>query len=222
MTFILLGYLASEMTGKVTYERVYANLTRAIDGDTFDSDIGKVRLLGINTPEKKQPFYKEAKDYLTGYEGKTVEIETRSKDKYDRTLGYVYYSDILVNKGILELGLANLYYYEKDENYESMKKAEEFARNNGMGIWKKSDNESCVELVNLKYVEQERCNNQEQLIINNNCGSMNVSLKDDANHIERFILKQGVYIKNFSCVWNDAGDSLFLRDESGILLFYRY
>jgi len=48
MTFILLGYLASEMTGMVTYERVYANLTRAVDGDTFDSDIGKVRLLGIN------------------------------------------------------------------------------------------------------------------------------------------------------------------------------
>lgn len=47
-TFILLGYLTSELTGKVVYERVSANLTRVIDGDTIDSDIGKIRLLGIN------------------------------------------------------------------------------------------------------------------------------------------------------------------------------
>ena len=47
-TFILLGYLASEFTGKAVYERVISNLTRVIDGDTVDSDVGRVRLLGIN------------------------------------------------------------------------------------------------------------------------------------------------------------------------------
>ncbi|MFH1710967.1 MAG: hypothetical protein ABH840_01520 [Nanoarchaeota archaeon] len=50
-TFILLGYLTSEFTGKVTYERVISNLTRVIDGDTVDTEIGRVRLLGINNKE---------------------------------------------------------------------------------------------------------------------------------------------------------------------------
>ena len=47
-TFILLGFLASEMTGNVVKSRVLINVTRVIDGDTIDTDIGKVRLLGIN------------------------------------------------------------------------------------------------------------------------------------------------------------------------------
>ena len=49
-TFILLGFLASEMnmTGKVVYEKISVNLTRAIDGDTIDTEMGRIRLLGIN------------------------------------------------------------------------------------------------------------------------------------------------------------------------------
>jgi len=51
-TFILFGYLTSELTGRVTYERVSANLTRAIDGDTIEIQDGThVRLLGINDKE---------------------------------------------------------------------------------------------------------------------------------------------------------------------------
>jgi len=48
-TFILLGYLTSTFTGKVTYERITANLTRVIDGDTVEIEDGThIRMLGIN------------------------------------------------------------------------------------------------------------------------------------------------------------------------------
>jgi len=48
-TFILFGYLTSEITGKVVYERVISNLTRVIDGDTVViADGTHVRMLGIN------------------------------------------------------------------------------------------------------------------------------------------------------------------------------
>ena len=54
-TFILFGYLASTMTGKVTYDRITANVTHVVDGDTLDVKIGKtierLRLLGINNKE---------------------------------------------------------------------------------------------------------------------------------------------------------------------------
>jgi len=226
-TFILLGYLASEMTGKVTYERIMANVTHVVDGDTLDVTLNnltqRLRLLGINTPEKKNPGYEEATSFLKQYEGKKMEIEDRGKDKYSRTLAYIYFNDKLINAEILKQGLATLYVYEKDENYDKLKKAEEEARNNNRGLWKKSGNSGCIELVNLKYYEGgERCTNNEQLVLNNKCASINVILKDDANHIEKIKLDSGIFAMNFSCVFNDEGDSLYIRDDSGLLLFYRY
>ncbi|MBM3233966.1 thermonuclease family protein [Candidatus Pacearchaeota archaeon] len=223
-TFILLGFLVSEVkiTGKVTYERITINVTRVIDGDTIETEIGKVRLLGINTPEKKNPGYQEAKDFLVQFEGKKIELEDRGKDKYQRTLGYLYYQNKLINSEILKFGLATLYVYNKDENYQELEKAEKYAREQEIGLWKKSENYGCIKLTELKYQEQERCKNQEQLILQNNCENLQVILKDDANHIEKIQLDKGIFTKNFSCVWNDEGDSLYLRDEQGLILFYRY
>lgn len=222
-TFILFGYLASELTGKVVYERISVNVTRVIDGDTIDTDVGRVRLLGINTPEKKQPYYQEAKDYLSAYGGKMVELEDHGKDKYDRTLGYLFCNNELINSEILKHGLASLYVYEKDEYYSELKKAEQDARDNNLGLWKQSLNLGCIELIKLKYEEDgNRCTNQEQLILNNKCSSMKIIIKDDANHIEQVSIATGTYTQNFSCVWNDDGDSLYIRDDSGLLLFYRY
>jgi len=209
-------------TGKAVYEIKTANMTRAIDGDTIETDIGIIRLLGINTPEKKQAYYEEAKEFLKKYELKKVEIEIHEKDKYNRTLGYVYFNNILINKDVLQEGLANLYVYEKDENYEELKKAEQEARQEEKGIWKKSGHFGCVEIVELKYVEEKRCNNQEQLILKNKCEKLNLTLKDSANHIYKISLEKGIFEKNFSCVWNDDGDALLLRDDEGLVWYYAY
>lgn len=158
-TFILLGYLTSEFTGKVTYDRITTNLTRVIDGDTVVIDTGEhVRLLGINTPEKKQPYHDEAMNYLKNWEGEEIQLESRGKDKYDRTLGYLFYNGELINKKQLENGYATLYYYGTDEYYSQMKKAEQSARDTGINLWKKSVNFGCIELVKLSYKDggQER------------------------------------------------------------------
>ena len=50
-TFVLLGYLVSEadITGNVIYEKIKINISQVIDGDTVNSSIGRIRLLGINT-----------------------------------------------------------------------------------------------------------------------------------------------------------------------------
>ena len=39
------------------YEFEEAIVIRVIDGDTIETDLGTVRLLGINTPEKGKPYY---------------------------------------------------------------------------------------------------------------------------------------------------------------------
>jgi endonuclease YncB( thermonuclease family) len=228
-TFILLGYLVSEskITGQAINERITVNVSRVIDGDTLVYETGKTlqhcRLLGINTPEKKNPGYEEARDFLKQYENKTIELDERGTDKYKRTLGYIYYENKLINSEILRLGLATLYVYDKDENYNQLEDAEQFARNNEQGLWKKSPNFGCIKLISLKYNEGgTRCTNNEQLILQNNCNTLNIILKDDANHIEKINLKSGIYTENFSCVWNDEGDSLYIRDEQGLILFYKY
>ena len=46
-----LAYFYPKLAGKTTYSREFVNVTKVIDGDTIDTSIGKVRLLGINTPK---------------------------------------------------------------------------------------------------------------------------------------------------------------------------
>ncbi|UCG60706.1 MAG: thermonuclease family protein [Candidatus Zixiibacteriota bacterium] len=90
-------------------------VTAIIDGDTMELGGGdRLRLLSIDTPEKDEPFYQEATDFLTEMAlGKTARIEfadTR-RDRYGRLLGYVYIDGIFINEAILENGLGNLYLF---------------------------------------------------------------------------------------------------------------
>lgn len=222
--FIDLAYFYPKLTGKGVYEIDAVNITRVIDGDTLNSDIGKIRLLGINTPEKNQPYYEQAKEFLQQYEGKQVQIErtNEDKDKYGRFLRYVFYNEEFINKEILKEGLANFYSYSEDKYTSDLRKAEKEARNNEKGIWKKSTNSECITLIKLKYTEEKRCNNEEQLILNNECNSLTLTLKDNANHIYNLNIENGIFIQNFSCIFNDEGDSIFIRDSQGLVLYYNY
>lgn len=197
-------------------------IIRVIDGDTLETEIGKIRLLGINTPEKNQPYYEEAKQFLNIYENKTILIESKEKDKYNRTLAYAFYGNILLNKQLLEQGLAHTYYYEKDKYYKELKKAEQKAQKNQIGIWKQSINSNCIQLLELKYKETKRCTNQEQLKLLNNCNELNITIKDQATHTYKETIPKGVFTKNFSCIWNNDGDTLFIYDNSGMILYYEY
>ncbi len=200
-------------------------VARVIDGDTLELTNGqKLRLIGINTPEKSMPFNQEATEFVKQLiENKSIKIESHGIDKYGRTLAYIFLDGKNINKEILEEGLGTLYYYEKDEHYEELKQAEEFARLNQRGLWEKSPNTDCLELIELKFKEQPtRCSDDELLVLENTCDEMQVTIKDDATHIYRETLPKGTFTKKFSCIWNDAGDSLYVADEKGLLIFYRY
>ncbi|MEA2031742.1 MAG: thermonuclease family protein [candidate division Zixibacteria bacterium] len=89
---------------------------RIIDGDTFVLAGGdRVRLLSIDTPEKGEPYYKQATQFLSNLVlDKVVRIEyaSRRRDKYGRLLAYVYIDSLFVNKTILENGLGYLYLFK--------------------------------------------------------------------------------------------------------------
>lgn len=223
--FILIGYLTE--TGRVTenFSIIRTNITRIIDGDTIETMEGKVRLLGINTPENNQPYYKSARDYLNNYENLEIEVYTREKDRYGRILGYVYYKNKNLNQEILRLGLGHLYYYNKDSFYNDLKKAEKKARSKQLGIWKKSQHK-CSECIKLKELNEK--DPGEYAIFQNICNfkcSFNATIKDEATHLfpVNFNLNPGEKRIDFEGrIWNDNGDTLFLYDNSGLILWFRY
>ena len=83
---------------------------KVIDGDTFKSSKGTIRLFGADTPEKGHKCYESAKLSLQQISGNQVRIELgpRLKDRFGRTLFYVYdingqsASELLISSGVAE------------------------------------------------------------------------------------------------------------------------
>lgn len=114
--------------------------TRIIDGDTIVVEGGeRVRLLDIDTPEKGQKCYTEAKDRLAELiDGKEIVLEKRGQDRdvYGRLLRYVIYNDTLINLQLVREGLANLYIENKNTPYYSyFVEAEQAAKAEGLCVW---------------------------------------------------------------------------------------
>lgn len=198
---------------------ITAQVTRTIDGDTLTlNDSTKIRLLGINTPESTQPYYQEAKEFLSSLENQTIQIEAQGQDKYNRTLAYIFHNSININEQLLLNGLATLYYYDHDSYYNTLKKAEDYARTNKLGLWQTSPNANCITIRIFKI------NEPEQLTLENTCNyEINLTYKDDATHIYNATIEPyGLHTQTFSHIWNDEGDTLYIYDTQGLIKFQRY
>ena len=68
---------------------------RVIDGDTLDSPSSRIRLFGVNTPERGQPCATKATNRLSELAGNSVRLEEgpRLTDQFGRRLAYVYTED---------------------------------------------------------------------------------------------------------------------------------
>lgn len=108
------------------------------------SALFKVRLLGIDAFEIEQNKYgKEAKDFLTKMllnKKVCVETDVQEKDKYDRTLGYVFTEPAFINEELVKNGLAIVYSFPPNTKYiQKLKNAQIYARQNMLGVWKESN-----------------------------------------------------------------------------------
>src|SRR5688572_8056165 len=84
-------------------------VTKIVDGDTIDVQLSsgpiRVRLHGVDTPERGQPWGKESTAALTDFVvGKEVGIEPFSQDRYDRLIGIVYLGELNVNLELVKHG----------------------------------------------------------------------------------------------------------------------
>ena len=98
----------------------------------------KIRLYGIDTPEKGQAFGKKAKHFTSGMVfGKIVEVDPVTVDSYGRTIARVYDTDgKSLNEELIRAGLAWVYTRYCDwaicQEWESI---EAEAREAKRGIW---------------------------------------------------------------------------------------
>ena len=81
---------------KPTVPRVAVYVDRVVDGDTVavhdkKGKEFKIRVEGIDCPESSQVFGLDATDLLKKLTiGKTLQLEVSGKDRYQRTLGFLY------------------------------------------------------------------------------------------------------------------------------------
>jgi endonuclease YncB( thermonuclease family) len=115
------------------------------DGDTItllteDKRQIKIRLAGIDTPEKKQAFGTKARDHLASRIFKhDVEVDLRKQDQYGRHLGVIYIGGVDINQSMIQDGYAWFYkHYAKEQPKEEAlryAKAEADARSKQRGLW---------------------------------------------------------------------------------------
>jgi micrococcal nuclease len=109
------------------------------DGDTFtllsgDQEQVKIRLYGIDCPERKQDFGQVAKQRLSDLVfGQKVSIIKKDIDRYGRTVALVYKKDTCINEELLKEGLAWHYVkYDQNPAWELMEKQ---TRREKVGLW---------------------------------------------------------------------------------------
>jgi endonuclease YncB( thermonuclease family) len=215
------------------YPSEQATLLRVVDGDTIEAKVDgyeetwKIRMLGINTPEKNMPFSNLGKEYLQSFEGKTITLrrDREDTDKYQRKLRYVFYNDEFLNLEIITRGFANSY-YTKDLRYEKkFLNAEKQARIRGLGVWQKSQ-DVCVDCISLEELNPI----EEYFIIKNSC-NFDCSLegwfaKDAGRNLFYLRPLASNAEKKYSSskeIWNNNGDNFFIFDKNGFfVMFYGY
>jgi micrococcal nuclease len=111
------------------------------DGDTIivlhEGKGEKIRLFGIDTPEKHQAFGSKAKQFTSQMAyGNTVEVETKDTDRYGRTVALISVDGKSLNEALIKDGLAWVYRkYCKEAFCEDWLNYEIIARYGKIGLW---------------------------------------------------------------------------------------
>lgn len=251
--FVSLASLAVYFNHQTSDERgIETTVSRIVDGDTIELANGdKVRLIGIDAPEKNQPYYKEIIDQLKILEGKNVRMEKdkTNKDRYGRYLRYIFFGDNFVNLELLQNGMAYAYIVSPDKKYEKQfLEAEALARASGAGVWKRSVHSECLMIKSLHYNakgEDDKNLADEFFIIENICDESveaeNWTVRNTFSSFSmpeftirplselKIISGRGesteneIFLSSDRPIWNNKGDNLYLRDASGsIITSYSY
>lgn len=124
---------------------------RVIDGDTIVVTLNeKVRLIGVDTPETVHPkrtvqcFGKDAKEFTRAMvQHRSIRLALdeanaarNHKDRYGRTLAYVYFDDgTMLNAELIRRGFAHAYTRFPFRHIVEFRQLERIARSRAVGLW---------------------------------------------------------------------------------------
>lgn len=134
----LVGLLAAALarqqgTGAATLQGTVVSIS---DGDTLTLLAGRkqvrVRLFGIDCPEKGQPWGDRARHFTGGLaHGHVIRVKVRDRDRYGRTVGEAWVGGEHLNAVLVENGLAWAYRRYSTE-FVPLERA---ARRRKVGLW---------------------------------------------------------------------------------------
>ena len=141
LSFLLIFSVCTASASKIIQGKVVS----VADGDTItvldaEKTQHKIRLQGIDAPEKAQAFGAKSKQAL--YEmvhGKTVQVSFEKSDKYGRILGKVLLDGQDICHQQIKVGLA--WHYKKYQNQQPLadrdaySASETAAKNEKLGLW---------------------------------------------------------------------------------------
>lgn len=126
-----------DITGKVV---------RVVNGDTVHVFEGegvqtKVRLYGIDAPERDQAYYRQAMDALAGMiSGEVVGVAIVEQAQPGGTIGTVYLDGKDINRAMVQRGFA--WSDPKSAKYDRpLQEAQRYARAKKLGLWADPDPE---------------------------------------------------------------------------------
>ncbi len=219
-----------------------AIVERIIDGDTLViENKTSVRLLGINSPEKGEFYYEEAKKFLEDSilnEKVYLEFGAKKYDKYNRVLAFVFSENKNVNIELIKQGFANVYILDNKRYEKQLRAAWQDCMKNKKNLCEISEDvcASCIKLKEFNY------KNQEVIFYNNcnfECELTKWQIKDEGRKkfiFPEFILKENnnimikvgegnnsanvLFWEEEDYIWTETGDTLFLRDSKGELVLW--
>lgn len=125
----------ADITGKIV---------RVLDGDTVEILAGnvatRVRLNGIDAPEKAQPFGQRSRQALTAIVGgKTVLAVGEKRDRYGRLLATLILDGRDINATQVYSGMAWVYRYQGHATEPEYLRYERDARTARRGLWSEGE-----------------------------------------------------------------------------------
>lgn len=150
--FLLLLLFHFSPEAKAQKSSGFLPVSKVVDGDTFwvlkpDGKEEKIRLIGVDTPEVRNTgrtrveyFGKESSDFakkvLTGQKVR-LEYDVQRKDRYQRTLAYVYLENgTFFNALLVKEGYASAATFPPNVKYENLfVQLQREARQKRKGLW---------------------------------------------------------------------------------------
>jgi endonuclease YncB( thermonuclease family) len=151
----LFAMLVSGFFAKETVIKEYAppikgiisgTVSKISDGDTLtiinsDKKLVKIRLYGIDSPETKQKFGSDSKEFLANkINGKYITVDVIDIDRYKRSVSRIFLDDLDINRAMIENGYAWVYsQYCKIPERAEWEQLQETAKADKKGLWQEEN-----------------------------------------------------------------------------------